>query len=70
MMSAVCGQFHELICALVGFEIEDDTALAEIVMPEMQAAVGMRVVVVKRTVTPGFFAAEGFDFDNVGAETS
>ena len=63
------GQSHELTCALVGIKIDDNTALAEVIMPEMQAAVGMGLVVVKWAVTPRSFATERFDLDNVRTQT-
>jgi hypothetical protein len=55
--------------ALFGIEIENDAPLAKIVVPEMQATVGMRIIVVKRTVAPGFFSTKRFYLDNVRTQT-
>ena len=61
-------ELHEVFLVRIGIEVEHDAAFAEIIMPEMQAAIGVRIVVVERAVSAGLLATGRLDLDDVGAK--
>ena len=61
-------QLRERLAALRGVKIQHDGPLAEVVVPEVQAAGGVRLVVVKRPVHPGGLASRRLHPHDIGPE--
>ena len=62
------GQPGERLAALGGVQIQHHRPLAEVVVPEVQAAVGVRLVVVERPEPPGGLAAGRLDPHHIRPE--